>query len=103
MKTVLLRAAAVALLMTTSFHCFADDQMLDIDTKWRAKIAKEKVKQGARDRADNARGDDADKGQCGSQSIGNVNNTSGRPGSGPREVFVFAPNAINIVGAGGCR
>ncbi len=102
MKSVLLKAAAVALLMTTGFHCFADEEMLDIDTKWRAKIAKEKIKQSARDRAENAKGDGADNGRCGSQSIGNVN-TGGRPGSGPREVFVFAPNAINIVGPGGCR
>ncbi|MEO5698762.1 MAG: hypothetical protein ABIQ60_16700 [Burkholderiaceae bacterium] len=76
--------------------------MLDIDTKWRAKIAKEKIKQSARDRVENGKGDGADNGRCGSQSIGNVN-TGGRPGSGPREVFVFAPNAINIVGPGGCR
>lgn len=102
MKSVLLKAAAVVVLTATSMHCFADDQMLDIETKWRAKIAKERVKQAARDRADSARGEDSDKTQCGSQSIGNVNNT-GRPGSGPREVFVFAPNAINIVGPGGCR
>lgn len=103
MKTLLLKAVAVAVLMSTSLHCFADEEMLDIETKWRAKIAKEKIKQSARDRADNAKGDGADKSQCGSQSIGNVNTGGGRPGSGPREVFVFAPNAINIVGPGGCR
>ena len=27
----------------------------------------------------------------------------GRIGAAPREVFVFAPNAINIVGRGGCN
>ncbi|MEO8247781.1 MAG: hypothetical protein ABI589_00275 [Burkholderiales bacterium] len=78
--------------------------MLDIETRFRAKIAKEKIKQSARDRADAARGDGngTDNSQCGSQNIGNTN-TGGRPGSAPREVFIFAPNAINIVGRGGCR
>ena len=102
MKTFLIKAAAAVLLLGTTFHCFADDTMLDIDTKWRAKIAKEKIKQAARDRADNANGNAADKTQCGSQSIGNVN-TGGQPGTAPREEFVFAPNAINIVGPGGCH
>ena len=39
---------------------------------------------------------------CGSQSIGNVN-TGGKIGAAPREVFVFAPNAINLVTAQGCK
>ncbi len=104
MKTLLIKALATTLLFSASAHCFAGEEMLDIDTHFRAKIAKEKVKQAARQRADasNQGGDGADKTQCGSQNIGNVD-TGGRPGSGPREVFVFAPNAINIVGRGGCR
>jgi hypothetical protein len=40
--------------------------------------------------------------KCGSQSIGNVD-TNGRIGAAPREVFVFAPNAINLVSGPGCR
>ena len=39
---------------------------------------------------------------CGSQNIGNVN-TNGRIGSQPREVFVYAPNSVNVVTRGGCR
>ena len=42
------------------------------------------------------------QGTCGSQNIGNLD-TGGRIGTAPREVFVFAPNAINIVGRGGCQ
>lgn len=102
MKTFLIKAVAAAMLLATGSHGFAGEEMLDIDTRFRAKIAKEKLKQSARERADNAKGDGADKGQCGSQNIGNID-TGGRPGSGPREVFIFAPNAINLVGPGGCR
>ena len=92
------------MLLATGAHCFAGEEMLDIDTRFRAKIAKEKVKQAAREREQNAtdNGTGKDSAQCGSQSIGNVD-TGGRPGSGPREVFVFAPNAINLIGPGGCR
>ncbi len=104
MKTLLIKALATALLLATGSHCFAGEEMLDIDTHFRAKIAKEKVKQAARQRADdsNKGSDGTDKTQCGSQNIGNVD-TGGRIGSGPREVFVFAPNAINLIGPGGCR
>ena len=103
MTTTLIKSLAIALLLTTGAHCFAGEEMLEIDTRFRAKIMKEKLKQAARDRADEASGKDTNDGsQCGSQNIGNVD-TGGRPGSGPREVFVFAPNAINIVGRGGCR
>ena len=104
MKTFLIKGVAAAMLLAAGSHCLAGEEMLDVETRWRAKIAKEKIKQGARERADNARGDGNDKNdaQCGSQNIGNVD-TGGRPGSGPREVFIFAPNAINIVGRGGCR
>lgn len=102
MKTLMIKSIAIVMLLAPGFHAFAGEEIFDIDTKFRSKIAKEKVKQGARDRADNK----ADKGGidngCGSQNIGNVD-TGGRPGAAPREVFVFAPNAINLVGAGGCR
>ena len=104
MKTLLLKNLAVAMLLATGSHVFAGEELLDVDTKFRAKIAKEKIKQSALDRQNNAAGNGTDGSSptCGSQSIGNVN-TGGRPGTAPREVFVFAPNAINLIGAGGCH
>jgi hypothetical protein len=82
----------------------AGEENLDIDTKFRAKLAKEKIKQAANERENDRREKNLQGGgsDCGSQNIGNVD-TNGRPGTAPREVFVFAPNAINFVGAGGCR
>ena len=83
----------------------ADESEFDLDSRFRAKIAKEKVKQGAllRKNLDNGSAGD-DSANCGSQSIGNIDNSKGKPGSpAPREVFVFAPNAINLVSGSGCR
>ena len=104
MKTTLLCSIAVAMTLGCALRAVAGEENLDIDTKFRAKIAKEKVKQGALERQSNAANGttDGSSPDCGSQSIGNVN-TGGRPGTAPREVFVFAPNAVNVVGAGGCR
>jgi hypothetical protein len=74
----------------------------DIDPRFRAKIVKEKVKQNViRSQFDDL-GDETDRDNCGSQNIGNVN-TGGKRGTAPREVFVFAPNAINMVAARGCQ
>lgn len=76
----------------------------DIDTRFRAKIVKEKSKQNAATAANfnfNQQGGQPEP-DCGSQNIGNVD-TGGRPGTAPREIFVFAPNAINLVSANGCR
>jgi len=96
------QALAVALLLGTGVHAFAGDEDFDIDNHFRAKIAKEKVKQEfLKRKLDNA-GQGIDNTQCGSQNIGNVD-TNGRPGTAPREVFVFAPNAINLVTANGCH
>jgi hypothetical protein len=76
----------------------------DIGPKFRAKIAKEKAKQAARQSSqggrDAAGGADSSP-QCGAQNIGNID-TNGRAGTAPREVFVFAPNAINLV-SNGCN
>lgn len=97
--------AALALLAAAGAAAQAGEESLDIDTRFRAKIAKEKLKQAALERASERQGlSDAEAGQaqCGSQNIGNVD-TGGRPGRAPREVFVFAPNAINLVTRGGCR
>jgi hypothetical protein len=98
----LLQGLALIVVALVATPALADDESFEIDPRFRAKIAKERVKQSARERQDAKRGDVPDSADCGSQSIGNVD-TRGRPGTAPREVFVFAPNAINIVGRGGCR
>lgn len=95
---------AVALLATTQLAqaagIFAGQ---DVDPQFRAKIMKEKAKQNARmTDSSNLRGGAAPDAQCGSQSIGNVD-TGGKIGAAPREVFVFAPNSINLVTGRGCK
>ena len=106
MKTLLLKSLSIALLALASVHAHAGEEMLDVDTNFRAKIAKEKVKQEFQQRRaaelSKASGNEAATPACGSQNIGNVD-TEGRIGTAPREVFVFAPNAINMVTANGCR
>jgi hypothetical protein len=102
MKTLMLKGLAIAVLFATGVPAFAGDEAFDIDNKFRAKIAKEKVKEGFAKRENEKAGKGLDSSDCGSQNIGNVD-TGGRPGTAPREVFVFAPNAINLVTAGGCR
>lgn len=99
---MLTQALAAALLLGAGAPGFAGDEVFDVDTRFRAKIAKEKVKQAARERQNGKSGQGIDNAQCGSQNIGNVN-TGGKPGTAPREVFVFAPNAINLVTGSGCR
>lgn len=97
------RAVLVAATLGCSITTFAGQEMLDLDAKFRAKIAKEKIRSSALERK-TAELDkkSLDQSNCGSQSIGNID-TGGRGGLAPREVFVFAPNAINVVGPGGCR
>lgn len=79
----------------------ADDGESQIDSKFRAKIVKEKAKAAVRNAQQSKTGQNGDA-DCGSQNIGNVN-TGGRVGAAPREVFVFAPNAINVVSGRGCN
>lgn len=78
----------------------------DVDPEFRARIMKEKVKINQHKAANNfdfTKDNDAPRdGQCGSQNIGNID-TGGKPGTAPREVFVFAPNAININSVQGCK
>lgn len=78
----------------------------DVDSRFKAKIMKEKARQNNMvanaSQFDFTRADGSQDPSCGSQSIGNVD-TRGRPGTRPGEVFVFAPNAINIVSGNGCR
>lgn len=107
MNATLVRTSRIVLVAVTlgaCAHAFAGQELLDVDTRFRAKIAKEKVRISAQERKAEEQGKSADpnQGSCGSQSIGNID-TGGRIGAAPREVFVFAPNAINIVGRGGCQ
>jgi len=111
MKTFRSRACAIAALtlvaatqITHAAGLFANQ---DVDPRFRAKIMKEKAKQNstlAESFNFNANGNgNAPAGaDCGSQNIGNVD-TGGKIGTAPREVFVFAPNAINLVSDQGCK
>lgn len=104
MKSIILKSIAMSLLLAGCSAGFASEDELDLDSKSRAKIAKAKIKQQAAQQLagkEFSRGG-LDNADCGSQNIGNVD-TNGRPGSAPREVFVFAPNAINLVNGSGCR
>lgn len=102
MKTIVPCLLLVLAAFTAPAH--AGEETLDLETRFRAKLAKEKIKQAANEREQDRREKSLQNGgsECGSQNIGNLD-TNGRPGTAPREVFVFAPNAINFVGAGGCR
>jgi hypothetical protein len=96
-------AAGLLISLTAIAPAQDADGAFDIDSKFRSKIAKEKAKQAAlQSRTDKSGNGAAESTECGSQNIGNVN-LNGRPGSQPREVFVFAPNAINLVSANACR
>jgi len=111
MKTLILKSLAIAALSAAGAQAFAGEEMLDVETRFRAKIAKEKIKMEALERRaqdasangnGNVNGNGTAAPSCGSQSIGNLD-TDGRIGATPREVFVFAPNAINLVTANGCK
>jgi hypothetical protein len=99
-----LLAALLAVAGAFAVPCHAQDSMFDIDGKFRARIAKERAKQAANQSLGGAQGGrgGANDSSCGSQNIGNID-TGGRIGAMPREVFVFAPNAINFVDGSGCR
>jgi hypothetical protein len=104
MNAMLARATRIVLVgitLSLGINAFAGQELMDVDAKFRAKIAKEKVRNSAQERKTEAQAKSLDQGSCGSQSIGNID-TGGRGGTAPREEFVFAPNAINIVGRGGC-
>jgi hypothetical protein len=96
------RIVLVAIALGCSVNAFAGQELSGVEAPFRAKIAKEKIRSSAQERKTNAEGKSLDQSNCGSQSIGNVD-TGDRGGPAPREVFVFAPNAINIVGRGSCR
>jgi len=105
-KLAILSWLALVILLLAGQATRAADVDPDLDARIRAKLMKEKSKLNAEEanpvlklREPDAPA--ASESECGSQNIGNVN-TNGRPGAAPREVFVFAPNAINIVNARGC-
>ena len=100
LKTIV--AAVAATLSLTQYAHAINMAEYDIDPRFSAKIVKQKAKQNATRAMFSDIGADMDNESCGSQNIGNVN-TGGKPGTAPREVFVFAPNAINMVTARGCQ
>jgi len=98
----LVLAIAGTLAATCAHAQSLDEGQFDIGPKFRAKIAKEKAKQATLQNINggqNGMGSGDGGSQCGAQNIGNID-TNGRPGTAPREVFVFAPNAINMVNNG---
>lgn len=106
MANMLLKALTLAMACTLGALAQASEADFDLDSRFRAKLAKEKIKQGALERKNSElignAGDAGKGGECGSQSIGNVDG-SAKPGTAPREIFVFAPNAINFVSGRGCK
>lgn len=102
MSRIHLSAALLAVALAAASQARAGQEMLGVDARFRAKIAKEKIRMAAQERRAQEQGKSPDASRCGSQSIGNID-TGGRIGAAPREVFVFAPNAVNIVGRGSCQ
>lgn len=103
MTTTQLLTACLLLSMAAAAPAQDSGDAFDIDVRFRSKIAKEKAKQAViQGQLGRNGGQAAESTECGSQNIGNVN-LNGRPGSQPREVFVFAPNAINLVSANACK
>ena len=100
---LLVALAALLALLAAAQPAFASEDEFELDARFRAKLAKEKVRQGALLREATRQGNPGvDNDDCGSQNIGNID-SGGRRGPAPREVFVFAPNAIILVQGRGCR
>jgi hypothetical protein len=102
-----IRIILVVIKLCCGVNASAGLETMDVDAPFRAKIAKEKVRTAAEQRKieeqEKSLGATQDQSSnCGSQNIGNID-TGGRIGTTPREEFVFAPNAINIVDRGACR
>ena len=98
--------ALVMAMLAGGQAALANESDADLDTRFRARLMKEKSKMNVEQTNPDLKSRQAGatvppEGDCGSQNIGNVN-TNGRPGTAPREIFVFAPNAINIVNSRGC-
>lgn len=103
-STNLPRFVFVALLVA-SHAVPAAESDLDLDTRFRARLMKEKAKLNAEltNPALKPRelGPPSPEAECGSQVIGSID-TNGKPGTAPRDIFVYAPNAINIVNQRSC-
>jgi len=96
----------LAALLAASHGVRGSESDADLDARFRARLMKEKSKMNAEQTNPDLKMRDIGAptsvdGECGSQNIGNVN-LNGRPGSAPRDIFVFAPNAINIVSSRAC-
>jgi hypothetical protein len=102
MNKILLRSLVVALVAVQAPAANAAEDEFAVDARFRAKIIKTKVRVAALERVQGARDEGLDSAGCGSQNIGNID-TKGNPAAAPRELVVFAPNAINIVSGRGCR
>jgi hypothetical protein len=105
MKQTLTGSLAILALAMSSMAHAVDLSQSDLESRQRSKVVKMKAK-NASTSAQNynflAAQGQSESEECGSQSIGNVS-TNRRAGPAPREVFVFAPGAINIVSSNGCR
>jgi hypothetical protein len=100
--------AAALLGLAAATVAQASPEGLDLDTRFRAKLAKEKVKRSALesrfgDAGGNGDGVGSLGASCGNQNIGVIDNSGRKGGPPPREIFVFAPNAVNIVNSRGCN
>jgi hypothetical protein len=101
-NVIMLGVLAATLVQGGLAHAGTPFDTMDIDPKFRARIAKERVKQNTTNAMNSSSRTNQDGDDCGSQNIGNIN-TGGRPGTAPREVVIFAPNAVNVVSGRGCR
>jgi hypothetical protein len=81
MNAMLVRTTRIVLVIITlgcSANAFAGQELMAVDSKFRAKIAREKIRAAAQERKAEAQGKKSlDQNGCGSQSIGNVD-TGGR-------------------------
>ena len=99
------RIVLAAATLGAGAHAFAGQELMALEYALPREVAKEKIRMAARSaRPTNKasqQGNSCDSTSSGSQNIGNID-TGGRIGAQPREVFVFAPNTINIVPVTAC-
>ena len=84
------RIVLAAATLGAGAHAFAGQELMGVDTRFRAKIAKEKIRIAAQERkADEqgkSQGNSSDSTSCGSQNIGNID-TGGRIGANAARGF----------------
>jgi hypothetical protein len=102
MKWTVLHSLVLAMAALHAPAVYASEDEFAVDARFRAKLIKTKVRLAGLERSQAATEEGLDSARCGSQNIGNVD-TGGNAAAAPREVFVFAPNAINIVSGRGCQ